>query len=273
MSRFQDKVVLVTGGTSGLGAAACELFVKEGASVFVTDLEERSILDRLGSRAHFQKCDVSDPESCQSAIAGCVKQYGRLDVLFHNAGMLHKLSNVMEQDVAIFQRVINTDLNSLFYLARVAIPEMRKLGKGSIVTTASSSGLAGDPGLCSYGAAKAGIINLTRILALDHGAEGIRVNCVCPGHMVTPMTADLRANPATYKPFLESIPLKRGGQPEEIARVVLFLASDEASFMTGQGRCSTMPTIPIGLPSLQLLWLTEAGVPCQGVLICTRYLD
>lgn len=180
-SRFTDQVVLVTGGSSGLGAETSQLFIDEGAKVFIADLEERSILKRLGPNAHFQRCDVSDPESCESAINACVEKFGRLDVLFHNAARLGPVSTVPNHDLALFQQIINTNLCGAFYLARVAIPQMQKQGKGVIVNTASTSGLAGDFGLCSYGAAKAGIVNLTRIMALDHAKENIRVNCVCPG--------------------------------------------------------------------------------------------
>jgi len=234
-SRFSGRVVFVTGGTSGLGAEACELFIKEGAKVFVTDLEERSILQRLGPNAHYQKCDVGVPEDCEAAVKSCVDRYGRLDALFHNAGRFTPLSTVVNQDVNIYREIINVDLNSLFYLARVVIPQMQKQKGGSIVVTASTSGLGGDFGNSSYGAAKAGIINFARCLALDHGAEGIRVNCVCPGYMITPMTAGFRAAPDAEKLLLGSIPMSRGCTPLEVAHAVLFLASDEASFISGQG--------------------------------------
>ncbi len=234
--------MFVTGGSSGLGAETCQLFVDEGAQVFVTDLEERSILKRLGSNAHFQKCDVSNPEDCEIAIKACIEKFGRLDVLFHNAARLGHVSTVVDHDVELFQKIINTNLLGAFYLARIAIPQMRKQGKGAIVNTASTSGLAGDYGLCSYGAAKAGIVNLTRIMALDHAKEGIRVNCVCPGYMVTPMTAGFREHAEMHKELLESIPQGRGCDPVEVGRTVLFLASDDASYMNGHGKCHQMPS-------------------------------
>lgn len=234
--RFEGKVVFVTGGASGLGAAACQLFVDEGATVVVADLQERDILQRLGSGASFEKCDVSSPEQCEAAINACITKHGRLDVLFHNAACLAPVGTVINHDLEGFHRVINTNLCSLFYLARVAIPHMKKQQKGSIVVTGSTSGLAADFGLCSYNAAKAGIINLARTLAIDHIRDGIRVNIVCPGHMVTPMTAGFYNNPEAKSALLESIPLGRGCDPVEVAQGVLFLASDEAYSMTGHSK-------------------------------------
>ena len=236
-ARFTDQVVFVTGGTSGLGADTTELFLQEGAQVFITDLEERDILHRLGSKnAHFQRCDVSSPEDCEKAIKACIEHFGRLDVLFHNGARLAAVATVVDHDVKLFQDVINTNLCGLFYLSRVAIPQMRKQGKGSIIATASTAGLAGDYGLCSYTAAKAGTVNLIRTMALDHAREGIRVNCVCPGYMVTRMTQAFRDNKAVHEDLLERIPMGRGADPKEIGRTVLFLASDDASFITGQGK-------------------------------------
>lgn len=238
--RFAGKVVFITGGTSGLGADTAELFVQDGAKVFVVDLQERDILSRLGSdNAAFRKCDVSSPNDCASAIEECVKQYGRLDVLFHNAARLSPLANVVDHEVEMFQQIINTNLCGLFYLSRAAIPQMRTQGKGAIVATASTSGLAGDYGLCSYNAAKAGTVNLVRSMALDHALEGIRVNAVCPGYMITPMTEAFRMEKHVQDALLATIPMRRGADPKEIGRAVLFLASDEASFITGQSMYNT----------------------------------
>lgn len=242
--RFENQVVFVTGGTSGLGADTCELFIGEGATLFVTDIAERDILQRLGTdKAMFHPCDVSQPADCERAIALCVERLGRLDVLFHNGARLGGVSTVVDHDVALFQQVINTNLCGLFYLARAAIPQMRKQGKGAIVSTASTSGLLGDYGLCSYSAAKAGLVNLTRVMALDHAREGIRVNCVCPGYMVTPMTAPFREDKAVHEVLLEGIPMHRGADPKEVGRTVLYLASDDASYITGQGKSRMSPLL------------------------------
>ncbi len=148
--RFTDKVVLVTGGSSGLGADTSELFLQEGAKVLVTDLEERDILKRLGTKnVYFQKCDISSAQDCENAVKVCVEKFGRLDILFHNGARLNPLANVVDHDVETFEAVIKTNLLGLFYIGRVAIPEMRKHGKGVIVNTASTSGLYGDFGLSS----------------------------------------------------------------------------------------------------------------------------
>lgn len=236
-ARFAGKVVLVTGACSGLGLESSRLFVEQGASVLATDIEEQDVLDRLGrEKASFVTCDVGKPEDCEQAIRVCIERYGRLDILFHNAGRWPALSLVENIGIEAFRNTIDVDLNSLFYLARVAIPAMKQHGMGgAIVVTSSNSGLAGDAGNSSYGAAKAGIINMARCLAIDHGKDKIRVNCVCPGYMITPMTSIFRDVPEIEEKLLEAIPLRRGAAPLEIAKVVLFLASDEASFLTGQG--------------------------------------
>jgi meso-butanediol dehydrogenase/(S,S)-butanediol dehydrogenase/diacetyl reductase len=234
-SRFSDQVVFVTGGTSGLGFEVTQIFHEQGAKVFVTDLQERDVLKRLGGgSATFQTCDVSDPDDCQRAIEACIAKFGRLDILFHGAAHPGQLAPVTTHDVATFQKVINTNLCSAFYLARIAIPQMQKQGKGVIVNVGSTSGFRADYGLCSYNAAKAGIMNLTRAMAVDHAAEGIRVNAICPGFMKTPMTSRFQEEPEVLQGLLTAIPAGRAADPVEIARVVAFLATDEASYITGQ---------------------------------------
>ncbi|KAK3686453.1 hypothetical protein LTR37_019803 [Vermiconidia calcicola] len=232
--RFSDQVVFVTGGSSGLGADTCELFIQEGAKVFVTDILERDIIKRLGAdNACFHTCDVSNPEDCESAIKACVEKYGRLDVLFHNGARLPPLGDVVQHDVKAFQDIISTNLNGLFYLSRVAIPQMREQGKGNIIATASISGLGGDYGLSSYNAAKGGTVNLVRSMAIQHAKEGIRINSVCPGYMLTPMTQAMQDSAELGEEFKKVIPMGRGADPKEIGRAVLFLASDDASYITG----------------------------------------
>lgn len=227
---------MVTGGSSGLGAETSQLFIDEGANVFIADLEERSILQRLGQNAHFHKCDVSSPQDCESTIAACVKHFGRVDILFHNAGILTKHDTVATHDIATFQRVLEVNLTSLFYLGREVIPQMQSQGGGSIVVTGSTAGLLADFGTCSYNASKAGVVNLARVMALDHAHEGIRVNIVCPGLMNTPMTTLLTQQPDADKAVRDRIPLGRGAEPVEVAKAVLFLASSDASYITGQSK-------------------------------------
>ncbi|KAJ9616758.1 hypothetical protein H2200_000477 [Cladophialophora chaetospira] len=230
--RFEGKTIFVTGGTSGLGRASCAQFIEEGGEVFIMDLEERSVLQHLGDKlkAHFYQGDVGKPEDCEAAINACVEKLGKLDILFHCAAQLSPMSTVPNHDLALFQQIINTNLCSLFYLARIAIPQMQKQGKGVIVVTGSTSAMAGEHGLPSYSASKAGMINLMRSMAIDHAQDNIRINAICPGYMRTAMTAGLGE---LAKVVEDSIPQGRGADPEEVARSVLFLASEDASFMTG----------------------------------------
>ena len=231
--RFEGKVVFVTGGSSGLGKASCVQFIDEGAEVFIMDLEEKSILQHLGSKARFHQGDVGKPEDCEAAIKACVEQLGKLDILFHNAAQPCPMTTVPYHDLDLFKQIINTNLCALFYLARIAIPQMQKQGKGVIVVTASTSAMAGEHGLPSYSASKAGMLNLMRTMAIDHAKENIRINAICPGYMVTPMTEGLGE---LAKVVEESIPQGRGADPGEVARSVLFLASEDASYMTGHGK-------------------------------------
>ncbi len=253
--RFTGRVAFITGGTSGLGADTAALFLAEGAHVFVTDVLERDILSRLGASkeaAAFHECDVSSADSCKTAIEACIAKFGRLDVLFHNGARLAPPASVVDHDVQLFDDVIRTNLCGLFYLAHYAIPHMQKQGKGAIVATASTAGLRGDYGLCSYTAAKHGTVGLIKDMAIDHARDGIRVNCVCPGYMITPMTSAFRENDGVLKDLLGRIPMGRGADPKEIGRAVLFLASDEASFVTGHGGQST----PFGVLVRFCRWLT-----------------
>lgn len=237
--RFEDRVVFVTGGASGLGLESCVQFIEEGAQVYIMDLEERGVLQRLDDKAYYHKGDVGKPEDCEAAIKACVEKLGKLDILFHNAAQPSPMSTVPFHDLALFQQIINTNLCGLFYLARIAIPQMQKQGKGVIVATASTSALGGEYGLASYSASKAGMLNLMRTMAIDHAKDNIRINALCPGYMPTPMTEGLGE---LVKVVEESIPQGRGGDPKEVARTVLFLASEDSSYMTGHGKMVVMAT-------------------------------
>ena len=200
--RFTDQVALITGGTSGLGLATAQLFLQEGAKVFLVDLDERGIIAKLGSeKAAFYQCDVSLDEDCANAIAACVDKFGGLDSLFHNAGVVSSFATVVDHTIEEFQKVTNVNMLSLFYLARAAIPEMHKQGKGNIIVTASVAGMNGQYGLAPYTTSKAGVINLVRTIALDHAREGIRVNCICPGYMLTEMVA----SPVNFNPYFGTL--------------------------------------------------------------------
>lgn len=234
---FYSKVVFITGASSGLGLATSKLFLSSGAKVFCVDLEERDILSALNTEnAVFKHCDVSDPTACSKAIQACIDRFGRLDVLLSCAGILPPLTTVVDMPVAEFQKAINTNLCAAFYLCKAAIPQMTRQGGGAIVTVASVAGLFGEFGLCSYNASKAGLINLTRSIALDHAKDGIRANIVCPGGMNTPMAGSMGSFPELMAECMDRIPAGRVCEPIEVARAVLFPASDDSSYTTGTSR-------------------------------------
>ncbi|HEY2658756.1 MAG TPA: SDR family NAD(P)-dependent oxidoreductase [Caulobacteraceae bacterium] len=234
--RFQDKVAVVTGGASGIGAATVRLLAAEGAKVVVVDLNEvqgHSVVEGLeADRSLFLRCDVSEREQVEAVIRTAHERFGRLDVLFNNAG-IGCFGETPDLDPEVWARVIAIDLNSVFYACRVAIPLMRANGGGAIVNTASISGLAGDYGFTAYNAAKGAVINYTRALAIDHAKDNIRVNALCPGLIDTPLTAVAKQMSGVLDVWLDGIPMRRAGTPEEMAKVVAFLASDDASYVTG----------------------------------------
>jgi meso-butanediol dehydrogenase/(S,S)-butanediol dehydrogenase/diacetyl reductase len=236
MNRFAGKVIVVTGGASGIGAAAARRFHAEGASVLITDVNDamgQTLASDLGQhRAVYRRVDVAQWEDVERMVQDAVSTFGRLDVLFNNAG-IGSFATTPDITLEEWRRVIDIDLNGVFYGCRAAIPVMRKQGSGAIINTASISGLSGDFGFAAYNAAKGAVINYTRAAAIDHAREGIRINAVCPGPVATPIVAAINDMPAVKKEWDERVPMGRFANPEEIASVVAFLASDDASFMTG----------------------------------------
>jgi meso-butanediol dehydrogenase/(S,S)-butanediol dehydrogenase/diacetyl reductase len=231
------KVAVVTGGSGGIGAAAVELLVGEGAKVAILDVKDEmgeALAVRLGGEVIYRHCDVADADAVKAAIDAVAERLGGLNLLFNNAGV-SQIGKTMHVTPEAWNRVLAINLSSAFYACRAAIPHMRRAGGGAIVNTASISGTAGDLSMISYNASKAGLINYTRSLAIDYGPENIRANAVCPGLIPdTPMTGRVNDRPGGVQAFYERTPLGRGGRPEEIARTMLFLASDLASFLTGQ---------------------------------------
>ncbi len=234
-ARFSGRVAVITGGTSGIGAAIARRLVSEGAKVVLAARRSepgQALVQELGSeRAVFFPCDVTEPAQVQALIAESTARFGGLDLLINNAGQA-RVGTTLDLDARTWHELMNVNLHAVFYACQAAIPQLQRRGGGSIVNVASISGLAADYGLPAYCAAKAAVINYTRALALDHAAAGIRANVVCPGLIDTPMTGfvdRLGARPE----WTRSIPLRRAGTPDEIAAVVAFVASDEASFMTG----------------------------------------
>lgn len=240
MSRLSGKYAVVTGGASGIGAATATRFVAEGARVVIADVQddagEALALDLGGDACRYVRCDVTSPEEIGALLDEAATFFaasgGTLNVLFNNAG-IGLLGEVPDVTPEAWARVMDVDLNAVFHACRLAIPTMRANGGGSIVNTASVSGLGGDYGMAAYNTAKGALVNLTRTMALDHGKDGIRVNALCPGYIETGLTARFQQMPELQRAFETSVALGRAGSAEEMANVVTFLASDEASYVTG----------------------------------------
>jgi NAD(P)-dependent dehydrogenase (short-subunit alcohol dehydrogenase family) len=248
LARLKDRVAIITGANSGIGRATARLFAREGAKVVCCDIQEtispridQLIKEKEGGQAVFATIDVTRPEDCERMVKTALDSFGDVDILYNNAGAGIR-KKVHEHTDEEWNFVLNTNLNAMFRGARAVLPHFIKKKSGNIVTTASTFGLLASPEYPGYCATKAAIINLTREMALDYGPLGIRINCVCPGAIETPrfrgfppratlgegMTDEQRKTMGSSNKAL-----LRMGRPEEIAYGVLFLVSDEASFVTG----------------------------------------
>jgi meso-butanediol dehydrogenase / (S,S)-butanediol dehydrogenase / diacetyl reductase len=235
MRRFEGKVVIVTGAGSGIGAATAARFAEEGATVVLAGRREsnlREVAARLPKgQALVHVTDVTKEEDAASLVETTVRAFGRVDVLINNAGLFEG-GTVAGATTEHWRKVLGTNLDAAFFLSRAAIPELLKT-RGAIVNTSSVSGLGGEWGAAAYVAAKGGLNNLTQAMALDLARDGVRVNAVCPTMTSTPMTAGMASQPEMMAKFRDRIPLGRAADPKEIAAAIAFLASDDASFITG----------------------------------------
>lgn len=242
MGSLTGKRALIAGGASGIGRATALLFAGEGAAISVVDLDEvggRAVgkeIDHEGSRAIFVPCDVTQAGDCQRAVEQTVRDLGGLDVLVNSAGIIRRAS-VLETTEAEWDQVMAVNVKSVFLLSKYAIPVLAEAGGGVIINVASGWGLVGGPRAAAYCASKGAVVQLTKSMALDHGRQNIRVNCICPGDTDTPMLRDeARQLGEPMEQFLAEAaerPLGRIGRPEDIAEAALYLASDASSFVTG----------------------------------------
>ena len=242
MGILDGKRAIVTGAASGIGRATAVLLAREGAAVVATDLDEAGVgavvaaIAAEGGRAAGVRCDVSVEADCRRLVEAVVSGFGGLDIVVNCAGIIRRTS-VVDTTEEEWDRVMAVNVKAVFLLGKYAIPEMVRGGGGAVVNIGSGWGLKGGPLAASYCASKGAVVNLTRAMAIDHGPQGIRVNCVCPGDTDTPLLrSEAQQLGEDVTAFLASSaerPIRRLGTPEDTARAVLFLASDAASWVTG----------------------------------------
>ena len=239
MRRLDGKVALITGGGTGIGGAIARLFAQEGAAVVITG-RRKEMLDRVVSEIERGKGHaravagtVTDETHARSAVAQAVRTFGKLNILVNNAGVGAFGKALHETDDATWDELLAINLTGVFRMTRAAVPEMLKAGGGAIVNISSIAGLVGIPLNAAYSATKGGLDALTRCLAIDYANQGIRCNAVCPGLVDTPMAAPLLNDPTRKAQVLTAYPLGRPGTPDEVANLVLYLASEESAWVTG----------------------------------------
>ncbi len=242
--RLKDKIAAITGAGSGIGRAAAQRFAKEGASVIILEINEamgievRDAILKEGGQAEYMGVDISKWEQVESVFALIGQKYGGLDVLYNNASVFSgtKDAPIDALDVDVMEQILRVNLFGTMYCSKAAIPLMRKRGGGSVIHTSSSCGIIGIPNCDAYSVSKGGAISLTRAMAVEYGPDGIRTNCIAPAAIHTPMIYESDLNKPTFdeNQFLtQKTPVRRWGQPEDIANIALFLASDEGSYLNG----------------------------------------
>ena len=236
--RLENKVALISGGARGMGAAEARLFASEGARVVIGDVlkdegrQTETQINEGGGECLFVRLDVTSESNWQEIVAATVARFGKLDILVNNAG-IGRPGTVEETTTGLWDTVMDVNAKGVFLGTKAAIPEMRKVGGGSIINISSIWGIVGSGGSSAYHASKGAVRLLTKSTAIQYASEGIRANSVHPGPIATPMTEAMQADPDRNLAWLRNTPLGRWGEPEDVAYGVLFLASDESSFMTG----------------------------------------
>lgn len=241
--KLDGKVALITGGNSGIGQATAALFAREGAAVVLTGRnaargeQVAQAISKAGGQAMFLRADVRVADECRQVVEQTLERFGRIDVLFNNAGVFHP-KTVPECTEEEWDETIDSSLKGAFLMSKYALPSMIERGSGSIIHTSSGWGIQGGDHAAAYCAAKGGLVIMAKAMAIDHGPHGIRVNCICPGDVDTPMLPDdAGKRGVAWEDYVASAsdrPLGRIGTAEEIARAVLFLACDDSSFVTGE---------------------------------------
>jgi NAD(P)-dependent dehydrogenase (short-subunit alcohol dehydrogenase family) len=239
MGRLDDKVAVITGAASGIGGACALRFAREGAKIAALDVadpkpEHRDGVAKAARDVLWAKLDVRDEASVERAISGVLERFGRIDALVNAAGV-SGVGSVDALDAAEWDRVLGINLKGTFLVSKHVVRAMKAQGSGSIVHLASIEGIEGFQAQAAYNASKGGVVVLTRNMAIDYGPFGVRVNCLCPGYIETPMTDMLKAPglEGIREQFIALHHLRRAGKPEEVAACALFLCSDDASFVTG----------------------------------------